>query len=107
MFLFQWAQAQGYATFSLGLSALSGVGEHPEDPVAEHVLRAIYDQLDQFYTFKGLHAFKAKYHPTWSPRYLVYFDLTSLPAVFTALIRADSGDGLWLYLKRLRAKGDR
>jgi phosphatidylglycerol lysyltransferase len=90
--LFQWAKAQGYATFNLGLSALSGVGEHPGDPAVERALHYIYEHINQFYSFKGLHAFKEKFYPQWSPRFLVYPGPASLPAVAVAMIRADSGD---------------
>ncbi|OGO31711.1 MAG: hypothetical protein A2Z16_10085 [Chloroflexi bacterium RBG_16_54_18] len=97
--LFQWAQSQGFATFNLGLSALSGIGESEHDPMIEKALRFIYDHVDQFYNFKGLHKFKEKFHPEWSPRYLAYPGLSSLPTVAFALARADSGDGLGDYLK--------
>ncbi|HEX7976047.1 MAG TPA: flippase-like domain-containing protein [Anaerolineales bacterium] len=92
--LFQWSQQQGYATFNLGLSALSGIGERPQDPAIERALHYIYEHVDQFYNFKGVHEFKAKFHPTWSPRYLVYPGLGSLPAATIALVRADSGDDM-------------
>ena len=99
--LFEWARAQGYATFNLGLSSLAGVGEASDDPVIERALHYIYEHINQFYNFKGLHAYKAKLHPEWSPRYLVYPGAASLPAVVIALIQADSGSGfLWGYLKR-------
>ena len=90
--IFQWAQEQGFVSFNLGLSALSGVGENPEDPAIERALHYIYEHIDQFYNFKGLHAFKEKFHPVWSPRYLIYPGAGSLPAVTIAMIRADSGD---------------
>jgi phosphatidylglycerol lysyltransferase len=51
----------------------------------------VYEHVNQFYNFKGLHAFKSKFDPTWSPRYLVYPSTASLPAVTIAIIRADSG----------------
>ena len=44
--------------FNLGLSGLSGVGEHAGDPVIERALYFIYQHIDHFYKFKGLHAFK-------------------------------------------------
>ncbi len=91
--LIQWARQQGYATFNLGLSSLSGVGEHPEDPAAEKILHFIYEHVDQFYNFKGLHEFKNKFHPEWSPRYLIYPGATSLPAVWMAVVEANSGTG--------------
>jgi len=89
--LFEWARERGYATFNLGLSSLSGIGEHNEDPAIEKGLHFIYEHVNQFYNFKGLHAFKEKFHPEWSPRYLIYPGAASLPAVAAALIRADSG----------------
>jgi phosphatidylglycerol lysyltransferase len=90
--LFEWARKRGYATFSLGLSGLAGVGEHADDLAVERALHYIYEHLNQFYSFKGLHQFKEKFHPDWLPRYLVYPDLASLPGVVIALVRADSGD---------------
>jgi phosphatidylglycerol lysyltransferase len=89
-----WASEEGYKSFNLGLSALSGVGEHSQDPVFERGMHYIYEHLNQFYNFKGLHSFKEKFHPEWSPRYLIYPGAASLPAVALALVRADSGDDL-------------
>ncbi|HMN30642.1 MAG TPA: phosphatidylglycerol lysyltransferase domain-containing protein, partial [Caldilineaceae bacterium] len=91
---FEWAKAQGYATFDLGLSALWGIGEQPTDPQVERLLRYIYQHVSEFYNFQGLHAFKEKFHPHWSPRYLVYPNPTALPTVLWALGRATAGDDL-------------
>ncbi len=90
--LFEWARGQGYASFNLGLSSLAGVGEESDDPAVERALHYIYEHMNQFYNFEGLHAFKEKFHPRWEPRYLVYHGAGSLPAVAMAMIRADSGD---------------
>ena len=87
-----WAKAQGYASFNLGLSALSGVGEKPNDPAVERALRYIYEHVNQFYNFKGLHEFKEKFHPEWSPRYLIYPGPASLLGVALTLQWASSGD---------------
>ena len=98
--LFSWAKAQGLATFSLGLSALAGVGEHSTAPRTERALRYIYENVNRFYNFKGLHAYKGKFLPRWEPRFLIYPGAASLPAVATALVRANSGDNfLWAYLR--------
>lgn len=91
--LFQWAREQGCATFNLGLSALSGVGEHPNDSTTERILHFVYEHINQFYNFKGLHDFKNKFHPEWSPRYLIYPNAASLPAVWMAVVQANSGTG--------------
>ncbi|MEI7847279.1 MAG: phosphatidylglycerol lysyltransferase domain-containing protein [Chloroflexota bacterium] len=90
--LLRWAKEQGAASFSLGLSALSGLGEQSEDLVIERALRYIYENVSRFYNFKGLHAFKEKFHPEWQARYLVYPGLPNLPLVGTAVVRANNGD---------------
>lgn len=89
----QWAKERGYASFNLGLSALSGVGEQAGDPIMERALYYIYEHINQFYNFKGLHEFKEKFHPEWSPRYLVYPNVARLPSILTALARATAGNG--------------
>jgi phosphatidylglycerol lysyltransferase len=98
--LIEWAKERGYATFNLGLSGLAGIGENPTDPAIERALHYVYEHVNQFYNFKGLHEFKAKFDPIWSPRYLIYPSVASLPAVAIAMIRADSGtEILGSYLK--------
>jgi phosphatidylglycerol lysyltransferase len=100
--LFQWAKAQGYDSFNLGLSSLSGVGEQAEGPAIERIMHFIYEHVNQFYNFKGLHAFKEKFQPEWSPRYLIYFGAANLAQDWLAVIRANSGNRNILseYLKR-------
>jgi phosphatidylglycerol lysyltransferase len=91
--LIHWARDQGYPRLNLGLSGLAGIGEMPSDPALERALHFIYHHLNQFYNFKGLHAFKEKFHPVWSPRYLIYPGPSALPAVLAALVRAETGGG--------------
>jgi phosphatidylglycerol lysyltransferase len=98
--LLLWAKEQKYSTFNLGLSALSGVGEHSADPLIERALHYIYGNVNRFYNFRGLHTFKEKFHPTWSPRYLVYPGAPSLPAVSVALFRATYGSDALFFLRR-------
>ncbi len=90
--LIEWAREKGYATFNVGLSSLSGVGESPDDPAIERAVHYVYEHVNQFYNFKGLHEFKEKFHPIWSPRYLIYPNPANLPLIVLAMIRADSGD---------------
>jgi phosphatidylglycerol lysyltransferase len=97
--ILRWAKEQGAATFSLGLSALSGLGENSDNLAAERALRSIYENVNRFYNFKGLHAFKEKFHPQWQARYLIYPGLSSLPLVGTALVQVHAGNEfLWDYL---------
>ncbi|MEW6288198.1 MAG: phosphatidylglycerol lysyltransferase domain-containing protein, partial [Chloroflexota bacterium] len=101
--MFQWAKERGYDGFNLGLSALSGVGEKPGDPVIERVMHFVYENVNQFYNFKGLHAFKEKFHPEWSPRYLIYRGTANLAQAWLAVTQANSGEGGWgNYFKRKR-----
>ncbi len=93
--LLLWSREQGYDTFNLGLSALSGVGEAPEDPAAEKVMHYVYDHMNQFYNFQGLHSFKEKFNPTWEPRYIAFPGYAGLSAVWLTLTRAGSGDDFW------------
>lgn len=92
--LFQWAQSQDFDTFSMGLSPLAGVGLRSDDPMAEKALNFIYHHVNQFYSFRGLHEFKEKFRPMWSPRYLIYDGATSLPTTAYALVSANAGAGL-------------
>ncbi len=89
--LFQWAKSQGCHTFDLGLSALSGVGEQADDPAIERVMHFIYENVNQFYNFKGLHAFKEKFNPEWSPRYLIYRGTPNLAQAWLAVTQANAG----------------
>ncbi len=90
--LFLWAKACGYSTFNLGLSALSGVGEKSDDPAIERMMHFIFENVNQFYNFKGLHAFKEKFHPNWSPRFLIYDGVANLPTAWLAVVQANSGE---------------
>ena len=90
--LLQWAREQGYDTFNLGVSPLAGVGEHPDDPTVDKAVHWVYEHVNEFYNFKGLHAFKDKFDPSWSPRYLIYPGPSSLFSVQFAITRASSGD---------------
>ncbi|HLO13300.1 MAG TPA: phosphatidylglycerol lysyltransferase domain-containing protein [Anaerolineales bacterium] len=98
--LFQWAREQGYSTFNLGLSALSGVGEHSDDPIIERTLNFIYQNLSRLYNFRGLHSFKEKFHPVWSQRYLIYPGASNLPVISAALFQASLGGGILSLMRR-------
>lgn len=65
-------KAQGFTKFSLGLAALSGVGEAAEDNLYEKALHQVYEHLNRFFSYKGLRSYKAKFDPVWEERFLVY-----------------------------------
>ncbi|MEH2454979.1 phosphatidylglycerol lysyltransferase domain-containing protein [Nostoc sp.] len=97
--LLQHFKECGYDSFNFGLSAFAGVGDNPESRRLEKVLHYLFQHLNRFYNFKGLHSYKDKFRPGWEPRYLIYPSLATLPDVVVALIRADSGDRLFDYFK--------
>jgi len=90
--LLRWSKDQGASTFSLGLSPLAGLGAQADDLSTERALHYIYENINRFYNFKGLHTFKEKFGPQWQPRYLIHSRLSSLPLIGTALVRATTGD---------------
>ncbi|MDI7862324.1 bifunctional lysylphosphatidylglycerol flippase/synthetase MprF [Rhizobiaceae bacterium n13] len=61
---------QGYGTFNLGMAPLSGLSRHEVAPVWDVIGRTVFDHGERYYNFKGLRAFKEKFHPRWQPRYL-------------------------------------
>ena len=96
--LFQHYKELNYDGFNLGLSALAGL-ETSRSSRLEGSLDYLYEHLNRFYNFQGLHGFKDKFNPRWESRYLIYPSLAALPDVVVALIRADSGDRLLDYFK--------
>jgi phosphatidylglycerol lysyltransferase len=83
-------QAGGKTVLNLGLAPLAGLDETPEiTNVIDAALRLIYANGDRFYSFTGLHRFKAKYHPKWENRYIVYQGgAGAFARTMTALTRA-------------------
>lgn len=106
--MFEWAKESGFDTFNIGPSPFAMVGEHSSDPATEKAIHFLYEHVNTFYNFKGLHAFKEKFHPQWRALYLSYGGAGGLMPVATAVIRADSGQSSWLdFLRHLRGeKGD-
>jgi len=68
--LFQRRYADGYSSFNLGISPLDGK-EFKRNVASKMLDRAFYHS-NRFIGFRGLHQFKAKYHPKWEPRYVWY-----------------------------------
>lgn len=99
--LLQYAKENNYLSFSLGLSAIVGIGEKPDDPRVEKALHTLSEFASRYFNFKGLHNFKAKFHPDWQPRYLIYPGAASLPQILSTLLQAHSGrDYIWKFLRK-------
>ncbi|NOX39343.1 MAG: bifunctional lysylphosphatidylglycerol flippase/synthetase MprF [Alphaproteobacteria bacterium] len=61
---------QGAQEFSLGMAPLSGIESRPGTHSWNRFGALIFRHGSSFYNFKGLRAFKQKFHPDWHPRYL-------------------------------------
>ena len=64
------AQAAGYRWFALGMAPLSGLADRPLAPLWTRAGALAFRRGSSFYGFEGLRAYKAKFQPQWTPRYL-------------------------------------
>ncbi len=70
--LFDTFYKQGYKTFDLGLAPFASTGDKPGASIEERALHQIFEHLNRFFSYKGLHSYKAKFQPEWEARFLVY-----------------------------------
>jgi phosphatidylglycerol lysyltransferase len=68
--LLLYFKQEGYKWFSLGMAPLAGLSENPAAPMWHRMGRAAFDHGEAFYNFRGLRAFKNKFDPVWSARYM-------------------------------------
>lgn len=68
--LIVWAKAEGFEWFNLGMAPLAGLAEHPLAPLWHKLGGQVARRGSRYYSFLGLRAFKAKFDPVWTPRYL-------------------------------------
>lgn len=70
----------------LARPAQAGVGDpRPPAPALQQVLETLGTRLEPVYGFRSLLAFKAKFHPVYTPLYLLYTDSAALPAIANAI----------------------
>jgi len=81
--LMLWARAQGYGWFNLGMAPLAGLGTHRFAPMWQRIGNFVFRHGEHFYNFEGLRQYKAKYQPTWEPRYLMAPGGLAVPRVLT------------------------
>jgi phosphatidylglycerol lysyltransferase len=69
-----WGAAEGYGSFGLGMAPLAGLepgGEAPAlAPLWNRFGGLLFRYGENFYNFQGLRAYKEKFDPEWSSRYL-------------------------------------
>jgi len=79
--LMLWARQQGFSWFSLGVAPLAGLERHPLAPAWHRIGNFVFRHGEHFYNFEGLRRYKAKFHPTWEPKYLVAPGGVGLPLI--------------------------
>lgn len=65
-----WGKENGFARFNLGMAPLSGVEARKGAPMWNKAATIIFKNGEGIYNFQGLRAFKKKFGPEWSPRYI-------------------------------------
>jgi len=68
--ILEYLRNAGFQRFNLGMAPLSGMSKRDVAPVWDRVGGTVFDHGERFYNFKGLRAFKSKFHPEWQARYL-------------------------------------
>ncbi|WP_183719464.1 bifunctional lysylphosphatidylglycerol flippase/synthetase MprF [Rhizobium sp. BK060] len=68
--IMEYLRDQGFSHFNLGMAPLSGMSKREMAPVWDRIGSTVFEHGERFYNFKGLRAFKSKFHPQWHPRYL-------------------------------------
>ncbi len=87
--LMEYAKAEHFRWFNLGMAPLSGLSQHRLAPLWSRVGTWLSRHGDRFYKFEGLRSFKNKFKPEWRPKYLAYPSGVLLPQILidvTALI---------------------
>jgi phosphatidylglycerol lysyltransferase len=68
--LMLWGGDQGYRRFSLGLAPLAGIESRRLSPSWAKAAAFLFRHGERLYGFEGLRAYKQKFDPAWTPRYI-------------------------------------
>jgi phosphatidylglycerol lysyltransferase len=102
--LMLWGKQVGYRWFNLGMAPLAGLGGGQLSPLWDRAGALLFRHGEHFYNFEGLRAFKAKFDPVWSPRYLSCPGGAVLPFILTDIVLLISGGPTRLVARRPRTR---
>lgn len=88
--LFEYMKEQGFQYFDLGMAPLSNVGYSKKSFTQERIAHLVYEFGSRFYSFQGIRDYKAKYSPTWIPRYTLYSRKSWVIYVMIAILVVDN-----------------
>jgi phosphatidylglycerol lysyltransferase len=77
--LLLWGKSENYRAFNFGMAPLASVGEMSGARLWERLAHLLFRHGEGLYNFRGLRAYKAKYHPRWVPRYMAYPEFWEWP----------------------------
>jgi phosphatidylglycerol lysyltransferase len=86
-------RAQGRRRFNLGMAPMSGFEERRGAPIWQAMGTLLFRHGEHFYNFRGLRAYKQKFDPVWTPRYLASPGGLALPRIL-ANVASLIGGGL-------------
>ncbi|RDJ00290.1 bifunctional lysylphosphatidylglycerol flippase/synthetase MprF [Dyella solisilvae] len=89
--LMQWAKAEGFRWFNLGMAPFSGLQSRRNAPLWSRLGALLFGRGERFYNFRGLQKYKDKFDPVWEPRYLAVPNGIALPLVFANVASLISG----------------
>ncbi|HUH24126.1 MAG TPA: phosphatidylglycerol lysyltransferase domain-containing protein [Brevundimonas sp.] len=96
----QWARAEGFQRFDLGMAPLSGLEDRRLAPVFARVGALVFEEGGAVYGFQGLRSYKSKFGPAWRPKFIAAS--TSTPLALALLDVALLTSGGWSGLLGLR-----
>lgn len=90
-------RAEGYNRLNLGMAPLVGLRSDARAALWDRAGGLVFRTGNRFYNFQGLQAFKAKFDPDWTPRYLVVPAKSNpfRPALAVAVLVAGGLSGLF------------
>ena len=97
--LMLWGKERGDKWFDLGMAPLSGLDTHPLAPVWTRVGALVFRHGEHFYNFEGLRAYKEKFDPVWTPKYLAAPGGLALPRILLDIAALISGGAKEIVLK--------
>lgn len=89
--IMEYLRDAGYSEFNLGMAPLAGMAQREAAPVWDRVGSVVFEHGERFYNFKGLKAFKSKFHPRWEPRYLAVATVGPAIAMMDATLLIGGG----------------
>ncbi len=97
--LMRWGQNEGFQSFNLGMSSLSGMDDHNLAPVWSRLGAYVFHHGEHFYNFQGLRQYKEKFDPIWTPKYLVFPGGMTLPRILADIAHLTAGGVKGIFTK--------